>query len=138
MRHESLIPDRVRRLEVEVQRLTTELSAYAKLFKTLEAKREEYLRATVRPKGPTPVPSGVKMSTICDAVAKEFDVTVEEIKGRSRVAHLNEARQEAMRLMWDAGHSLPKIGRFLGGRDHTTIMAGIRKARARIAQGGAE
>lgn len=50
------------------------------------------------------------------------------IKSVRRTAPLVKARQIAMYLMVRQGlRSLPEVGRFLGGRDHTTALHGVRK-----------
>ncbi len=57
---------------------------------------------------------------------------------KRRIAH---PRQEAMWLLrqitWGDGtprHSLPEIGRALGGLDHTTVLHGIRAHEKRLAK----
>ena len=51
----------------------------------------------------------------------------------ARAFAIAHPRQEAMWRMRQAGKwSLPQIGRFLGGRDHTTVLAGVRAHQARL------
>ena len=51
----------------------------------------------------------------------------------ARAFAIAHPRQEAMWRMKQTGKwSLPQMGRFLGGRDHTTILAGVRAHQARI------
>ncbi|MCX7645329.1 MAG: chromosomal replication initiator protein DnaA [Rhodobacteraceae bacterium] len=61
-------------------------------------------------------------------VAEHFNVRLSDMIGPKRVRTIARPRQVAMYL---AKHlttrSLPEIGRRFGGRDHTTIMHGIRK-----------
>jgi chromosomal replication initiation ATPase DnaA len=47
-----------------------------------------------------------------------------------RRAHAEE-RWIAMRVLRNRGHSLPKIARVLGFKDHTTIIYGLRKVAGR-------
>ena len=65
---------------------------------------------------------------ILSTVAQSFGVTVERLLERDRSRQAAEPRQIAMFLLReDARLSLPQIGEFLGGRDHTTIMYGCDK-----------
>ena len=70
-------------------------------------------------------------------VAKKYGLTVADLKGPSRERRIAWPRQEAMwRIRESCPHiSYPHIGRLLGGRDHTTIMHGVREfqKRARLA-----
>lgn len=67
-----------------------------------------------------------------DAVAEAFTVTSDDIAGRVRTRALAEARQcfylvarRCTRL------SLPELGKAIG-RDHSTILDGVRKAQKRM------
>lgn len=74
------------------------------------------------------------VADICRETAERYGVTVQELKSARRGHRLVCARQEAMwRARHETPHSLPAIGRFLGGKDHTTVMYGIRKHDERIA-----
>lgn len=65
---------------------------------------------------------------IVKAVAAEFEVSEEELRGSRRARHIAWPRQVVMYLGHVlAGHSLPKVGRHLGQRDHTTVLYGARK-----------
>lgn len=59
---------------------------------------------------------------ILAAVAAESGVSVEDIKGPSRLSVIVSARRIAARRLREAGLSYPAIGRFLGGRHHTSAM----------------
>lgn len=72
----------------------------------------------------------MSMRDIAAEVAAEYGMTVADLKRRSRCHWISHTRQEAMRRMFDAGYSLPQIGR-LFGLDHTTVLHGVRAARAR-------
>jgi chromosomal replication initiation ATPase DnaA len=78
---------------------------------TLAAKRPEFEMARV----------------ILEEIANKHAITVADLKGPSRERHIAWPRQEAMKAVKDRlGWSLPRIARLLGGRDHTTILKGIR------------
>lgn len=59
-------------------------------------------------------------------VAREHEVTPEQVMGRSVHRHVVRARWAAMARLREAGLSYPRIGRILG-RDHSTVMYGIRR-----------
>jgi len=64
---------------------------------------------------------------VIEAVATKYGFTVRDIMGRKRTAELSTARFEAYhRVKQSTGYSLPHIGRIFG-RDHTTILSGLRK-----------
>jgi chromosomal replication initiator protein len=53
---------------------------------------------------------------------------VEDLVGQNRSAKIAVPRQIAMYLLREINEiSFPQIGELLGGRDHTTVMYGIRK-----------
>lgn len=65
---------------------------------------------------------------IVSAIADEFGVTVRALCSERKSRPLPIARFAAAYLMRDfADYSYPRIGRVLGGRDHTTVMYGVRK-----------
>lgn len=71
------------------------------------------------------------LSTMLEEVARSHHVTQGEVVGRTRRLTPTKARHELWRRLRDEhGFSYPEIGS-LFDRDHTTIMAGIRNARAR-------
>lgn len=72
------------------------------------------------------------MREIAGLVAAGHGLTIEDLRGRSRVRQIVLSRQEAMALIRiNTSHSLPKIGRFFN-RDHTTVLHGIRAYRGRV------
>lgn len=66
-------------------------------------------------------------------VAREFDVTIRDIKGPCRKREFTDPRQVAMYLMRTTTKmSLPQIARYIGDRDHTTALHAVRKIAAQI------
>jgi chromosomal replication initiator protein len=70
----------------------------------------------------------VTREAIIAAVLEHFAVERRELTGRSRTKEIVLPRQVAMYLLReDTGSSLLEIGAELGGRDHTTVLHGIRQ-----------
>ncbi|QJP17545.1 hypothetical protein G3545_08845 [Starkeya sp. ORNL1] len=73
----------------------------------------------------------VLITRILATVAAHYDVEPAEILAHRRTAGVVLPRQVAMYLAKTlTGRSLPDIGRRFGGRDHTTILHGVRKIAA--------
>lgn len=60
-----------------------------------------------------------------EAAADLYDVTIDDITGRSRVARIVRARHVACWLMRQHGMTLQEIGAAVG-RDHSTAIASVR------------
>ncbi|NUB44900.1 chromosomal replication initiator protein DnaA [Fertoebacter nigrum] len=70
----------------------------------------------------------VTIEEIQRKVAEHFNVRLSDLIGPKRVRTIARPRQIAMYLSKQlTPRSLPDIGRRFGGRDHTTIMHGVRK-----------
>lgn len=90
-------------------------------------------------KKPKPVPmltleertARIAMGKIAAEVAEKHNVTVERMRSQDRRRVFIPPRFEAWALCHAAGFSTPVIGRFFGGRDHTTILNGIWVAKKR-------
>lgn len=81
----------------------------------------------IRPTEPSQTPIG-DANRIIQEVCDSHGVTKGEMLGRQRSKPIATARQEACwRLSKETTLSLAQIGRKLGGRDHTTVMHGIRR-----------
>ncbi|WP_425286425.1 helix-turn-helix domain-containing protein, partial [Acinetobacter baumannii] len=69
----------------------------------------------------------VSIDEIQRKVAEHYNIRLTDLVGPKRVRTLARPRQVAMYLAKHmTSRSLPEIGRRFGGRDHTTIMHGIR------------
>jgi len=87
----------------------------------------------VQPAADAEIPP-ITVAEIAKQTAERYGVTINDLKSARRGHRLVCARQEAMwRARNETPHSLPCIGRFLGGKDHTTVIYGIRKHNERIA-----
>ena len=70
---------------------------------------------------------------ILDAAAQEFGVEREALLARDRRPAVAAARQVAMYLARElTEHSLPEIGRGIGGRNHTTVLHAVNRVSAAI------
>lgn len=67
--------------------------------------------------------NALAISQIQDTVAKYYQVTVSDLKGKKRIKQIVMPRQIAMYLAREmTENSLPKIGAEFGGKDHTTVI----------------
>jgi chromosomal replication initiator protein len=65
---------------------------------------------------------------IMEQTAEYFSLSTGDLVSKSRSRPLTQARHIAMYLMRECtGLSLVKIGEIFGGRDHTTVLHGIKK-----------
>ncbi|MCC6303988.1 MAG: chromosomal replication initiator protein DnaA [Rhodobacteraceae bacterium] len=70
----------------------------------------------------------ITIEEIQKKVAEHYNVRFADLIGPRRVRTLARPRQVAMYLCKElTSRSLPEIGRRFGGRDHTTIMHGVRR-----------
>jgi chromosomal replication initiator protein len=73
------------------------------------------------------------LSEIVDAAAQEFGVPRESLMARDRRPAVAAARQVAMYLARElTEHSLPEIGRGIGGRNHTTVLHAVNRIGAGV------
>ena len=67
---------------------------------------------------------------ICSEVGRAYGVSLGRLVGPQRVRSVTWPRQVAMYVAYElTGHSTTQIGRVLGGRDHSTVLQGIRRVR---------
>lgn len=80
-------------------------------------------------------PTNKTMTTIVAEVASKHGFTFDEMTSARRQRDLVIARQEAMwRCKKETPYSLPRIGTFFGGRDHTTVLHAVRRHEERMAR----
>ena len=80
----------------------------------------------------TPAPA-CSLPEILDAAASEFGVEREALLKRDRHPDVAAARQVAMYLARElTDHSLPEIGRGIGGRNHTTVLHAVNRVGAAV------
>jgi len=73
------------------------------------------------------------INDILDVVSDHYNISVDDIIGKSRKAEIALVRQISMYLSAKIAHAqTTKIGRFIGGRDHSTVKHSIDKVKARI------
>lgn len=82
------------------------------------------------------IDSKPKIAAILKETAAHYGVTVADIVSARRTAHVMKPRQMAMYIARITTlRSLPEIGRRIGGRDHTTILHGVRRIEGMIDSG---
>ena len=57
-----------------------------------------------------------------------FDLSVTELSGNARYKYLMPARFAMYKTLRERGWSYPRIGKLFGGKDHSTIIHGVRRA----------
>jgi len=76
------------------------------------------------------LPQGMDLEPddVLNAVSRAFGISNDRLLGRERTRDVALPRQVAMYLLREEGGvSLPKIGEFIGGRDHTTVIYACEK-----------
>jgi hypothetical protein len=113
----------------------------------IEAKKETFANPwlhamwffdlVVRSQQPThylPKPRFARIEMIQRVLCKYYGVTMAELLSHRRTQNIVRPRQKGFFLAKVLSNkSLPEIGRRFGGRDHTTVLHGIRQVEAKIA-----
>jgi len=77
----------------------------------------------------------ITIDLILNSVAGTTGISIAEIKGDKRTRPIVQARHLAMYLARElTDTSLPKIGERFGGRDHTTVMHGVKSIAKQMAE----
>ncbi|RJL05769.1 chromosomal replication initiator protein DnaA [Paracoccus aestuarii] len=122
------ISTNVRVLEGALQRLFAHASLLRREI-TLEVAQEclaDILRTNDRK---------ISIDDIQRKVAEHYNIRLADMMGPKRARNVARPRQIAMYLSKQlTSRSLPEIGRRFGGRDHTTIMHGVRKIEELLAE----
>lgn len=72
--------------------------------------------------------TAITLDSITDAVCEVFNVSEQDINGKSRKKTVTTARQVLMFLAQQmTGMPASRIGRLIGGRDHSTVLHSIKK-----------
>ena len=64
-------------------------------------------------------------------VCEKHKISLNELKCPRRLGRYVRARQEFSYLAHEDGASFPQIGKFLGGRNHTTIITAVNRYKER-------
>jgi chromosomal replication initiator protein len=132
------IAEHVRSNVRELEGSIIKLLAYASLKHrdiTVDVAREA-LRDKLRPGEPSTAPAvGLNVDTIQHAVAKDWGVTIEGLRSKTRTKALTAPRQVAMYLMRELlGLQLVEIGAAFGGRDHSTVIHSLDRVSTMLKQ----
>ena len=125
------IAEHVRSSVRELEGSIIKLLAYASLKHreiTVDVAREA-LRDKLRPgESSGGAATGLNVDTIQQAVAREWGVTPEGLRSKTRTKALTTPRQVAMYLMRELlGLQLVEIGASFGGRDHSTVIHSLER-----------
>ena len=73
-------------------------------------------------------PLEITPQLIVEVVSEHFNITVDQIMSKNRSSDIAKPRQIAMYLCKQmTSQPLDSIGQLLGGRDHSTIIHGVKK-----------
>ena len=115
------ITSNVRELEGALNRIVANMQLVGREI-TLESAHEE-LHDLLRPRE-----RRVTIDEIQRRVAEHFNVRLAEMTSARRARAFARPRQVAMYLSKQlTSRSLPEIGRYFGGRDHTTVIHAVRR-----------
>ena len=110
----------------ELEGALTRVVAYASLTK--RAVNTELVAEALKDIFPNGKAKEVTMDVIQEIVASYFKIKIEDLHSKKRTRNIAYPRQIAMYLCRDLTEtSLPQIGQFFGGRDHTTVIHAYEK-----------
>ena len=77
----------------------------------------------------------VNAKVVLQKTADYYEISYNDIVGIKRSREIVVPRQIAMFIMREElGMSFPRIAKSLGGKDHTTIMHGVKKINTQVAR----
>jgi chromosomal replication initiator protein len=121
-----IIEDNIRELEGAVQKIALYQSMFGDNISYEEI--EKMLGKDKRSRR-----QKIKVPLIIKKVAKEFKLTVKEIKGMRRTEEIAFARQVAMFILReDFGFKLDQVAKYLERNDHTTVIHAVDKIKSKM------
>ena len=85
--------------------------------------------------GPLIAQRQVTVEEVLQTVASRYGVRVSELKSSRKTRDVTRPRQVAMFLARQlTGQSYPEIGKALGGKDHSTVVKGVKKIQNQMAR----
>ena len=85
--------------------------------------------------GPLIAQRQVTVEEVLQTVAARYGVRVSELKSSRKTRDVTRPRQVAMFLARQlTGQSYPEIGKALGGKDHSTVVKGVKKVQNQMAR----
>jgi chromosomal replication initiator protein len=128
------IAENVRSSVRELEGSIIKLLAYASLKHreiTVDVARDALRDKLKTPEGGVAGGPALNAHAIQQAVAKEWGVTTEGLRSKTRTKNLTIPRQVAMHLMRELlGMQLVEIGASFGGRDHSTVIHSLERVAA--------
>lgn len=123
------VQSNIRELEGALQRLITQAQVEGRqLTPEFVVKVFSSVAALSRARGLNPL-------RVIETVSEFFNLKPDEVTGSRRYKELVYPRQLVMYLLrHELSYSYPKIGKELGGKDHTTIMHGVEKIEKELAR----
>lgn len=77
----------------------------------------------------------VSLDAVATAVARRFEIDAGALAGRGRVRSVAVPRQVAMYVAKQlSGYSLGEIGRYFGGRNHSTVLYAVNRIAAELSE----
>ena len=105
----------------ELEGALTRVVAYASL--TRQSVTTEVVAEALKDVFPNNQTKEITLEIIQEIVAQYFKIRVDELQSKKRTREIALPRQIAMYLCRElTDTSLPQIGKFFGGRDHTTVL----------------
>lgn len=110
----------IKSLVAKIDKLTARVEALEQRERDREAIRKVTSRVAVEV--PQTLKAEISMAEICATVAHVHGLPKARMKAKFGPRYETDARSEFCSIAHDQGFSYPMIGKFLGGRDHTSVM----------------